>query len=53
MDDYRNPAGREANVNELRRARHERELGLLNAHASRLNAAAEQALADQVDLEDG
>lgn len=37
----------------VRRARRERELALLNAHASRLNAAAERALADQGDLEDG
>jgi metal-responsive CopG/Arc/MetJ family transcriptional regulator len=37
----------------VRRARRERELALLNAHASRLNAAAERALADQADLDDG
>jgi metal-responsive CopG/Arc/MetJ family transcriptional regulator len=37
----------------VRRARRERELALLNTHASRLNAAAERALADQADLDDG
>ena len=36
----------------VHRARHERELGLLNAHADRLNREAEQALADQADLAD-
>ena len=33
----------------VRRARHRRELALLDAHAARLNAAAEQALADQAE----
>ena len=62
VDDISGEAGRSAIIERalrgylrrlVRRARHERELGLLNAHASRLNAAAERALADQVDLEDG
>lgn len=33
----------------VRRARHDRELALLDAHAVRLNAAAGQALADQAE----
>lgn len=33
----------------VRRARHERELALLDAHAARLNAAAAEALADQTE----
>jgi len=33
----------------VRRARHQRELALLDAHADRLNAAAAQALADQAE----
>lgn len=33
----------------VRRARHHRELALLDAHAARLNAAAGQALADQAE----
>lgn len=33
----------------VRRARHERELSLLNQHAAELNAAAERALADQAE----
>ncbi len=36
----------------VRRARHERELALLNAHAAQLNREAGRALADQVELED-
>mgnify|MGYP001586694847 CR=1 FL=1 len=35
----------------VRRARHERELALLNAHAARLNREAGRAVADQVELE--
>jgi metal-responsive CopG/Arc/MetJ family transcriptional regulator len=35
----------------VRRTRHQRELALLDAHAVRLNAAAEQALADQAELD--
>jgi len=34
----------------VRKARHERELALLDAHATRLNAAAARALADQAEL---
>lgn len=36
----------------VRRARHERELALLNAHAGQLNREAGRAVADQVELED-
>jgi metal-responsive CopG/Arc/MetJ family transcriptional regulator len=35
----------------VRRARHERELALLNAHAAQFNREAGRALADQVALE--
>lgn len=35
----------------VRRARHERELALLNAHAAQLNREAGRAAADQVELE--
>jgi len=34
----------------MRRARHERELALLETHAARLNTAAARALADQAEL---
>lgn len=34
----------------VRKARHQRELALLDAHAARLNAAAARALADQAEL---
>lgn len=34
----------------VRKARHERELALLDAHVARLNAAAARALADQAEL---
>ncbi len=60
-DDVAGEAGRSALVERavrhylrhlVRRARHERELALLNAHAAQLNREAGRALADQVELED-
>ena len=35
----------------LRRARHDRELALLDAHAAQLNTAAARAVADQAEFE--
>jgi len=59
-DDVAGEAGRSALVERavrhylhhlVRRARHERELALLNAHAAQLNREAGRAVADQVELE--
>lgn len=57
-DDVAGEAGRSALIERavrhylrqlVRRARHERELALLDAHATRLNAAAARSLADQAE----
>lgn len=59
-DDLAGEAGRSALIERalrlylrqlVRRARHDKELVLLDAHAARLNASAARALADQAELE--